>query len=63
MTKNDEKAREHVVPRPMPFPEPHKPNTHRWILWLFAVAVLAGAIYVAWNIVEWWEAFLDTYLS
>jgi hypothetical protein len=54
---------EHVVPRPMPFPEPHQRNKYRWILWTFVGLVLVGVVYVGWRIVEAWEDILEQWLG
>jgi hypothetical protein len=34
-------------------------NTHRWILYLFLVAVLVGAVYAGWLIVKAWQYLID----
>jgi hypothetical protein len=36
-------------------------HRHRWVLFLFAAAVLALAVYVGWRIVEAWDSLMERF--
>jgi hypothetical protein len=59
----DDQAQAPEQPLPFRFPQPQHRNKYRWVLYLFVAAVLAGAIYVGWRIVDAWEGILEHLFS